>query len=96
MTNCEAVLEAAFLNCSMLESITLEGTEISIKNYAFYNCSNLQSLTIDSLNKPILNSSPFHGFNDDNSVTLYVPESMIASYESDEKYSKFTQIEKIH
>ena len=87
ITGDQSIYSNAFVNCSMIESITYEGEVEKIWDYAFYNCENLKSVTIKSTTMPVLSE---YAFNSESSVVIYVPSDMLETYKADAQWSKLT------
>jgi hypothetical protein len=81
----------AFYGCTKLQTVTVGKSVNRIYSKAFAECKNLSSVICYAENVPNTNSNAF-----DNSyiehVTLYVPESALNSYKSQEPWSKFGEI----
>ena len=77
----------AFINCDMLESITIQGDVESIGDYAFYSCSNLKSITVLTTTVPTLSS---YALNSDSTAVIYVKADMVEQFKSATGWKDFT------
>ena len=81
------VSQNAFINCSMIESITIKSDLTSIGDYAFYNCDGLKTITIESNTMPTISAYVFNG---DSTVVIKVNSAILTDYQSDANWSKRT------
>jgi uncharacterized repeat protein (TIGR02543 family) len=79
---------SAFQSCSGLSSLTFPAGLTSIGSYAFSNCSNLGSVTNLSLTPQSISSYVFYNVSIA-AITLTVPTSAVALYESAEVWKDF-------
>lgn len=87
ITSEKVIGKNAFINCDMLESITIQGDVESIGDYAFYSCSNLKSITVLTTTVPTLSS---YAFNSDSTAVIYVKADMVEQFKSATGWKDFT------
>lgn len=80
----------AFYECSSLTSIHIPESVTEIAGYAFYGCSSLTSITCESATPPTISNTTFE--NVDKSISLYVPQESIATYQAADGWKEFTNI----
>ena len=82
----------AFAGCKSLTSITIPSTVTSIGNYAFQVCTGLTSIKSYVTNVFVTGKKPF---NNCNNATLYVPEGLVAVYQSTPDWNLINFIEEM-
>lgn len=87
ITDESAISKNAFINCSMIESITIKSDLTSIGDYAFYNCGGLKTITLESNTMPTISAYVFNG---DTTVVIKVNSAVLSDYQSDANWSKRT------
>ena len=87
ITSEKVIGKNAFINCDMLESITIQGDVESIGDYAFYSCSNLKSITVLTTSVPTLSS---YALNSDSTAVIYVKADMVEQFRSATGWKNFT------
>ena len=87
ITDETVISQNAFINCSMIESITIKSDLTSIGDYAFYNCDGLKTITIESNTMPTISAYVFNG---DSTVVIKVNSTILSDYQSDANWSKRT------
>lgn len=87
ITSGKVIGKNAFINCDMLESITIQGDVESIGDYAFYSCSNLKSITVLTTTVPTLSS---YALNSDSTAVIYVKADMVEQFKSATGWKDFT------
>ena len=80
ITSEKVIGKNAFINCDMLESITIQGDVESIGDYAFYSCSNLKSITVLTT----------YALNSDSTAVIYVKADMVEQFKSATGWKDFT------
>ncbi len=69
-----AIGDSAFLNCSMLNAITIPNSVTSIGNLAFYNCSNLTEITIPDA---VTTIGTYAFINCEKLISITLPKSIV-------------------
>ena len=87
ITSEKVIGKNAFINCDMLESITIQGDVESIGDYAFYSCSNLKSITVLTTSVPTLSG---YAINSDSTAVIYVKADMVEQFKSATGWKDFT------
>ena len=87
ITSEKVIGKNAFINCDMLESITIQGDVESIGDYAFYSCSNLKSITVLTTTVPTLSS---YALNSDSAAVIYVKADMVEQFKAATGWKDFT------
>ena len=87
ITSEKVIGKNAFINCDMLESITIQGDVESIGDYAFYSCSNLKSITVLTASVPTLSS---YALNSDSTAVIYVKADMVEQFKAATGWKDFT------
>lgn len=84
------IIPASFCaNNKLLVRVSLPSTVTNIGDYAFYSCKAMRNLYCYSDNPPICGIYPFYGV-DKSKCTLYVPETSIEKYKTDNVFKEFT------
>ena len=84
------IIPASFCaNNKLLVRVSLPSTVTNIGDYAFYSCKAMRNLYCYSDNPPICGIYPFYGV-DKSKCTLYVPETSIEKYTTDNVFKEFT------
>ena len=83
----------AFYGCSNLADISIPASVTNIASWAFGNCSNLKAIICRAKMPPIIDYTVFNNVN--KSIPLYVPNSSLSTYLSNEYWSVFTNIQAI-
>lgn len=86
ITDESAISKNAFINCFMIESITIK-SDLTIGDYAFYNCGGLKTITLESNTMPTISGYVFNG---DTTVVIKVNSAVLSDYQSDANWSKRT------
>lgn len=83
------IIPASFCaNNKLLVRVSLPSTVTNIGDYAFYSCKAMRNLYCYSDNPPICGIYPFYGV-DKSKCTLYVPETSIEKYKTDNVFKEF-------
>lgn len=83
------IIPASFCaNNKLLVRVSLPSTVTNIGDYAFYSCKAMRNLYCYSDNPPICGIYPFYGV-DKSKCTLYVPETSIEKYTTDNVFKEF-------
>ena len=77
-----------------MTSVTLPASCSDLGMYAFYNCTGLTEIVCYATTPPSLANSPFQGVVRAN-VTVKVPSSAVATYQSNNEWNKFGAITSI-
>lgn len=87
--------ENAFAYCRMIEGVVLPESLESIRNGAFLNCFGIGSIVSKSEIPPHILGNAFDGVPKDN-FTLEVPESAVATYQTEPGWMEFKRISAHH
>lgn len=87
ITDESAISKNAFINCSMIERITIKSDLTSIGDYAFYNCGGLKTITLESNTMPTISAYVSNG---DITVVIKVNSAVLSDYQSNANWSKRT------
>ena len=82
----------AFSGCSQVESVTIPGNVMTIKDNAFMDCDNLSCITMKSTTPPIVYNTSFSAYAY-LGATLYVPSGSAESYKKATGWKNFVNIE---
>lgn len=80
-----------FKGCFGLTSVTIPNSVTRIRNFVFDDCNNIQNIYCLAENIPSTFSYSFTGL-DKKNITLYVPETAVAKYQSTAPWSSFGTI----
>ena len=79
--------DAAFYGCAYLEDMTLPSTVQEIGDNGFALCAKLQKIHVKATTPPTIKAKTFFDVN--RQIPVYVPDEVVAAYESDPYWSEF-------
>ena len=79
--------DAAFYGCTYLEDMTLPSTVQEIGDNGFALCAKLQKIHVKATTPPTIKAKTFFDVN--RQIPVYVPDEVVAAYESDPYWSEF-------
>ena len=79
--------DAAFYGCAYLEDMTLPSTVQEIGDNGFALCAKLQKIHVKATTPPTIKAKTFFDVN--RRIPVYVPDEVVAAYESDPYWSEF-------
>ena len=84
----ETIGQAAFLNCTSLDSLIFTSDAINfIGDSAFYNCTNLSYIRLPDTIPPTIKAQTFHGV--DTNIPVFIPANCIERYKADPYWNRF-------
>ena len=84
----ETIGQAAFLNCTSLDSLIFTSDAINfIGDSAFYNCTNLSYIRLPDTIPPTIEAQTFHGV--DTNIPVFIPANCIERYKADPYWNRF-------
>ena len=79
--------DAAFYGCAYLQDMTLPSTVQEIGDNGFALCAKLQKIHVKATTPPAIKAKTFFDVN--RQIPVYVPDEVVAAYESDPYWSEF-------
>ena len=89
-TQLKYIRKEAFRSCSNISAITLPASLTTIEQWAFASCNNLQDVFIFANTAPTADATAFGDMQ--SAMRLYVPKGKLASYQEQEPWKNFSEL----
>lgn len=89
-TRLKYIRKEAFRSCSNISTVTLPASLTTIEQWAFASCNNLQDVFIFANTAPTADATAFGDMQ--SAMRLYVPKGRLASYQEQEPWKTFSEL----